>query len=132
MGKGEAFVIASLCFSLFEGSSSTKGANPLGIEVELERAIFVEGASSGVGSLNMAIFEVDPEGVAPEADATLLLLPGCLIVDPTIFLVSGTFSLIRVFRDPSSFHSFVEAAASSDVSALSPVGSTNIWRRLFD
>ena len=91
----------------------------------------VGGISSGAGSLNTIIFEFDPIPSLFAAAASLFDFPGCLIVDPDIFLTSGEFSLILVFRVPSSFHSFVSSmrAAGSVDSASSPVGSTKICKR---
>ena len=91
-----------------------------------------EGSGGGTGSLKTEIFELEATAV-PLADvaASRFDFPGCLIVDPAIFFSSGTFSLILVFRVPRSPHSFMLllAARSADC-ASSPVGSTNICRRL--
>lgn len=89
------------------------------------------------GSRNGTIFEPDPEVVIPdpdpEPDAILLERPACFSVVPTSFFTSGTFSLIRVLRVPSSSHALVELLwLASAASASNPEGSTNIWMRLLE
>jgi hypothetical protein len=87
------------------------------------------GAISGAGSRKTEIFELEAKPVPLAEAARRFDLPGCLIVDPAIFFTSGIFSLILVFRVPTSVHSFVLAAKSADC-ASSPDGSTNICRRV--
>lgn len=112
------------------GSSSAPSANgmkPLAGALTLDSFLVARGggdgsSSPGAGSRKGTIFD-EPEAEPEELDAIRFERPACLIVVPTIFLTSGTFSLILVLRVPKSFHSF---PLSSAAWASAPVGSTNI------
>lgn len=92
---------------------------------------------TGPGSLYGTIFGVEAtrepgraaEPAVPAAPAVVLFAPGFLSVDPTSFLTSGTFSLIRDLRVPSSVHAF---SPSSAASAAEPLGSTKICSGALD
>jgi hypothetical protein len=85
--------------------------------------------SSGPGSLNTENPPLDfPEGLAEvETEATRLDFPACRKVVPAIFLTSGTFSLILVFRVPRSCHVSEDVGDGPSVFE-EPVGSRKIWR----
>jgi hypothetical protein len=85
--------------------------------------------SPGAGSLKTGIRDDDATG----ADAKRCCRPGCRRVVPFSFETFGTFSFIRSFRVPSSFHGVVAFAspAACASSPEAPEGSTKICIRAF-
>jgi hypothetical protein len=88
----------------------------------------IKSPSPGAGSLKTEIREVETEG----AIATRCCRPGCDSVVPFNFDTLGTFSFMRSFRVPSSFHGVVAASpAVTASSAEAPEGSTKTCIRAF-
>lgn len=87
----------------------------------------IRSPSPGAGSLKTGIREdIEPVG----ADVTRR--PGWDSVVPFSFDTLGTFSFMRSFREPSSFHGVVTvSSAASASSAEAPKGSTKTCIRAF-
>lgn len=85
--------------------------------------------SLGLGSLYGTILDVlpvlDPSALEPEA--TRRARPTFFSVVPAAFWTSGTFSLTRDLRVPTSGYDMRDSSWDSE-----PVGSTKIWRREFE
>jgi hypothetical protein len=89
----------------------------------------IRSPSSGVGSLKTGIRDdIETAG----ADVTRCCRPGWDSVVPFSFDTLGTFSFMRSFREPSSFHGVATvSSAASASSAEAPEGSTKICIRAF-